>query len=247
VFEPTEQSFTALLLLDTSGSMRNYVANLARAANAFTKQLRPDDQIIVATFSDSKKIQVILEATKKRNFKQEILLQARMGDSYTATFDAVERGIKYMEDFQGRRAIVLFSDGEQNGIKASAKSNLRDAEEQEALIYTIRFGAYPTHQPGYTGYVSKKDRLKLIDKVNGYMQDLAQKTGGRNYQIEEITDLEKTFRTIANELGQQYSLGYYPKQIETGQERQVRRIKVKVRQPNLAVRARESYVVEAKK
>ena len=241
-FEPTFQPFTAMLLLDTSGSMNPYLANLARAANAFLSQLREDDQLIVATFSDSKRIQVLLKPTKKRNFQLKILLKQRIGDGYTATFDAVEGGIKYMKNIQGRRAIILFSDGEQNGISASAKSNLRDAEEQEALIYTIRFGAYPTHQPGYKGDISKKEQLKIIQKVNGYMQGLAHKTGARSYQVDDIGDLEETFSTIAKELGQQFSLGYYPKkQLEPGQRRQ---IKVKVRQPNLVVRARDSYIVE---
>ena len=78
------------------------------------------------------------------------------------------------------------------------------------------------------------------------MQDLAQVTGGRNYQIENIMDLEKTFGLIADELRQQYRLGYYPKQLEAGQKNQVRQIKVKVRQPNLAVRARSSYTVNKK-
>lgn len=244
-FEPTVHPFTALLLIDNSGSMRNYAANLARAANAFVKQMRPDDQLIVATFSDGGQIHVFLEATKKRNLKIRILLQARTGDYFTTTFDAVERGIKYMKNFQGRRAIILFSDGEQYGNKASAKSNLRDAEEQEALIYTIRFGVFPTHQPGYTGYVSKKDQYKLTEKANGYMQGLAQKTGGRSYQVDDIADLEKTFSTVAEELGQQYSLGYYPKkQPEAGQRRQ---IKLKLHPPNLAVRARDSYIGEPAK
>jgi VWFA-related protein len=242
VFEPTVQPFTALLLLDNSGSMRNYMVNLARAADAFVKQMRPDDQLIVATFSDRGHIQVVLEATEKKYLQGRILLQARTGDYFTTTFDAVAHGIKYMKNFQRRRAIILFSDGELYGEHASAKSNLRGAEEQETLIYTIRFGAFPTHQPGYTEYVSNKDRLKLIEKVNGYLQGLAQKTGGRSFQIDEIADLERTFSTVAGELGQQYRLGYYPKkQLEAGQQRQ---IKVKVRQPNLAVRARDSYIVD---
>jgi Ca-activated chloride channel homolog len=242
-FEPTVHAFTALLLLDTSGSMNNYLTDIARAGDAFISQLRADDRLIVATFADSKRIQILLEATKKKDMHTKILLRQRFGDSYTATFDAVERGIKYLKNIQGRRAIVLFSDGEQYGISASAKSNLRDAEEQEAVIYTIRFGAYPTHQPGYTGRVSEKERLKLIEKVNGYMRGLAQKTGGRSYQVNDIEDLKKTFSTIAEELGQQYSVGYYPKkQLEPGQRRQ---IKVKMRQPNIVVQARDSYIVKS--
>ena len=210
-FESTEQSFTVLLLLDNSGSMNDYLPNLARAANVFLKQLRPDDQLIVAAFSDKKQIQIILEATKVKNFQEKISLKPTIGDYFTATFDAVEDGIKYMGKFNGRRAIILFSDGEQYGIKASAKSNFRDAEEQEALIYTLRFGVFPTHQPGYSEYWIKKEQQKLIEKVNFYMQGLAQKTGGRSFEINVISDLETTFAQVANELGQQHRIGYYPK------------------------------------
>lgn len=74
------------------------------------------------------------------------------------------------------------------------------------------------------------------------MQGLAQRTGGRSYQIDYIADLKKTFETVSLELGRQYSLGYYSKkQSEAGQKRQ---IKVKVRRPNLVVLARDSYVVQ---
>ncbi len=251
IFDKVEKPFTILLLIDNSGSMNDYLPNLARAANVFVKQLRPDDQLAVAVFSDKKRIQILLEPTKVKNLQLKISLNKRMGDYFTATFDAVENGIEYMKKFQGRRAIVLFTDGEQYGIKASAKSNFRDAEEQESLIYTIRFGVFPTYQPGYSDYLTKKTKLsqktklKLVEKANFYLQSLSQKTGGRSYEIDNITDLEKTFASVAEELGRQYSLGYYPKeQAQAGQRRQ---IKVKMLQPNLAVRARESYVVESSK
>lgn len=247
VFETIEQPFTVMLLLDSSGSMNNYLVNIANAASAFVKELRPDDQLVVANFSDGGKIQIILEATKKKDFHTKILVQKRMGDRLTTTFDAVKRGIEYMKSFQGRKAIVLFSDGELYGEKASAKSNLRDAEEQEAMIYTLRFGEYPTYQPGYTGYFDKKAYDKLVEKVNNYMQGLALASGGRSYQIEKVEDLEETFAYVAAELRLQYSLGYYPKQIEKGQIKQIRQIKVKVNQPNLAVRSRNSYSIQPQK
>jgi VWFA-related protein len=277
LFEPTVKPFTALLLFDNSGSMRNYIGDLARAANAFVKQMRLDDELIVATFSDKGKIQIILEATKKRNLQQNILFKARIGDSFTTTFDAVEKGIEYIKSFQGRKAIVLFSDGELYGTRASAKSNLRDAEEQEALIYTIRFGAYPTHQPGYVssrttgriaepGFLGDRDRFgnsdiisendlatlgksstakredlaKLVEKVNSYMNDLAQRTGGRSFHIDEVANLEAAFRAVAGELGQQYVLGYSSHSPGKGGER--RKISVKVNMPNVAVRSRNEVI-----
>jgi VWFA-related protein len=235
LFEPTERPFTALLLFDTSGSMSKYLENSASAATAFIKQLRPEDTIIIATFNDRSKINIRLQATKKRDLKPPGFILAadlpRSLPAYTTTFDAVEDGIKYMKDFPGRRAILLFADGEQYGKDASAKSNLRDAEEQEALIYTIRFGDYSIG--------------RFFKNANNYMQSLAQKTGGRAYQITDITDLKKMFLSVVEELGKQYHLGYYPKNPpKAGQKR---KIKVKTNQTNLVVRSRIDYVVGSSK
>jgi VWFA-related protein len=70
---------------------------------------------------------------------------------------------------------------------------------------------------------------------------LADRTGGRLYQANDTRQLAGAFSRIAEELRRQYTLGYYPKStnIGNGEERQIR---VRVRQPNLAVKARNSYV-----
>jgi len=73
------------------------------------------------------------------------------------------------------------------------------------------------------------------------LRKLSQITAGQNFQIEEISDLAKTFGGVADESGRRYNLGYYPKHSATGQKRQIRQIKVKVRQPNLVIRARSNY------
>lgn len=238
-FEPTEQPFTILLLLDVSGSMEAYLGNLAFAANIFVRKLRPDDKLIAVTFSDQ--INILLEPTKIKDFEGRIKLKQKLREGDTVLYDAVDRALKKMRKIQGRKAIVLFSDGVGTGL-ATAKGTIRTAEEQEALIYTIKFGTDPVEPPSY---VSKKSYFKRVEEIEGYMRDLAVKTGGRNYQIEAISDLEKTFGAIADELGQQYSLGYYPK--TEGKKGERRQIKVKVRQPNLAVQARNGYVVGSNK
>ena len=79
------------------------------------------------------------------------------------------------------------------------------------------------------------------DRADHYLHALADKTGGRLYQANDTTQLAAAFTRIAEELRRQYSLGYYPKTDNSeGNER--RQIRVKVRQPNLAVKARDSYV-----
>ncbi|HAF24248.1 MAG TPA: hypothetical protein DCK93_15305 [Blastocatellia bacterium] len=83
------------------------------------------------------------------------------------------------------------------------------------------------------------------ERADKYLHELAEKTGGRLNQANDPAQLAQAFSTIAEELRRQYSLGYYPQNypqpsaVQSGERRQ---IKVRVHQPNLAVRARDSYV-----
>lgn len=239
-FAPVEQPFMILFLLDTSGSMSYRMEDLGHAANVFVNQLRPDDKLIAIAFADFP--WVLVQATKISELQKGIKLRQRTDQKNTMIYDAVDDALKRIKKLKGRKAIILFSDGYGSGISATAKGNLRDVEEQDALIYTVQFNTLRAEPPPS---VNVKEYLKKIEEGNNYMRALAEKTGGRYYQIENISDLEKTFGLVADELRRQYSLGYYPKQrLEAGQRRQV---KVKVRLPNLVVRARDSYIVKPSK
>lgn len=240
LFETVEQPITVFLLLDVSGSMVYHLTQLTNASNVFANELRPNDQLIAATFGEE--IKLLLPLIKVKDLQKGIKLRPMATYRDTMVYDAVEFAQKKMKKISGRKAIVLFSDGVGSGLSASAKSNLRDAEEQEALIYTVQFAFSP---PIRHGNINEKMFDKWGAKASIYMKNLAAKTGGRPYQIEKITDLEKTFRLIAEELRQQYSLGYYPKQ--TGKDGERRAIKVRVNVPNVAVRARDNYIVESSK
>lgn len=244
-FESVEKPFTIFVLLDVSGSMTYEIGNLTNAANTFLGQLRDDDLLTAATFDDwidiLFKVSSVKEIRKGKNFRLRVA--ASRGD--TMVYDAVDYALEKVKKIRGRKAIILFSDGKGSGYNASAKSNLRDAEEQEALIYTIQFNTFVVPS-GYVINKEESDRIKQrLALANWYMGELAQKTGGRHFHLEDIADLEKTFGMIADELGQQYSLGYYPNnQAKTGQRQ---KIKVKIKQPNLVVKARDSYIVGTNK
>jgi Ca-activated chloride channel family protein len=242
-FESYSEPITVLLLLDASGSMVPHFPRLAEAVSSFINQLQPEDNVMIATFVDDSKINILVN-DKKKFLNGRIALTPKPGDHFTTTFDAVERGLKLMRSAKGRRrAMVLFSDGELFGWKASAKSNIRDAEEQDALIYTIRFGEYPTHQPGYdNSLLTEREKRSIRKKVDDYMMGLAAATGGRGFEVDQIAQLGSTFGEIAAELGRQYTLGYYPQAFSRRGER--RQIKVTVDRPNVAVRSRTSYVLD---
>jgi Ca-activated chloride channel homolog len=78
------------------------------------------------------------------------------------------------------------------------------------------------------------------DLGNQYLLELANSTGGREYHADSLQNMSYAFANVAEELRRQYSIGYYPKRpAQAGERRQIR---VRARQPNLAVRARDSYI-----
>ena len=241
-FEPVSQPLTVFLLLDNSGSMNSRLNELAKASNNFVNQLRPDDQIIVALFDNW--VDVVNKGSSIKDLQNNVIDVRRKDDPLpiTVVYDAVEFALKKARKIRGRKAIILFSDGVGSGYSASAKSNLRDAEEGESLIYTIQFNTYSEIAPQK---VYKKEYYKKLKVADAYMQNLAQITGGRRFQVKDVSNLKETFKKIADELGQQYRIGYYPK--DAGKKGERRQIKVKVNIPNTAVRSRDSYIVGANK
>ena len=233
-FEPVDRPFTVLLLLDISGSMSTRLQDLVRAANIFVSKLRPDDRLIAATFVDT--LHVVLKATRVDQITT-IKVRPHRGERSTMIYDAVDDALNIMKKIHGRKAIVLFSDGIGTGVFATAKGTLQRAEEQEAIIYTVQFNTASREAPPY---ISRKAYLKELEEANTYMKELASRTGGRSFQIENISDLGQTFGQVADELRRQYSLGYYPQSKNGSSQR--RSIKVKVLRPGAIVRARDSYV-----
>ena len=83
------------------------------------------------------------------------------------------------------------------------------------------------------------------ERADEYLNEMANRTGGQLYKADSTANLAAAFSNIAGELRQYYSLGYYPKDAAKVGKR--RKIKVRVNQPNLVVRARDGYVVGKKK
>lgn len=240
VFAPAEQPFTVFFLMDVSPPMISYKENLERAVNGFISQLRPDDQLITASFFQFAEVNPATKVSELRGeIKPKIKHETECLPKYL--YDAVDNALNRMKKISGRKAIVLFSDG-CCGVEfsATAKGTLRKAEEQDALIYTVQFGTVRAVEPPRN--VDRKSYFEKIEQIDGYMKDLAQKTGGRYYRVADISNFATSFRPVADELRRQYRLGYYPKgKLEAGQRRE---IKVRVRSANLVVRARDSFTVD---
>jgi VWFA-related protein len=268
-FASVDKPFSLVLMLDTSGSTRFRLDEIQDAAITFVNQLRQGDRVMVVSFDDQ--VRVLTEFTSDRYRLRDAIRQTRPGDG-TKLYDAVDLVMNQrLDSVPGRKAIVLFTDGvDTTSRHASYASNIRDAEELDALIYPVQYNTYSdqgggSNLPGggrwpnsnadilgqILGGIFRKgggssggggvgNSRREYDLANRYLRELAASTGARGYQADSTQNLASAFANIAEELRRQYSLGYYPKTPARAGER--RQIKVRVNQPDLAVRTRDSYI-----
>lgn len=278
-FSSVDKPFSVVLMIDTSGSTRMRLDAIQDAAITFTNQLRSDDRVMIVAFDDQ--IRVLSPFTSDRGRLRDAIRRTEPGDG-TKLYDAVDLVMnQHLSNISGRKAIVLFTDGvDTTSRHASYASNVRDAEELDALVYPVQYDTYmdmsrgggggggwpgagrmPTSPidilgqilgggrnrgggggggwPGNRGGGPGTSRQEY-EVANRYLHDLADKTGARLYEADFNQNLSTVFGNVAEELRRQYSLGYYPKRpAQAGERRQIR---VRVNQPNLAVRTRDSYV-----
>jgi VWFA-related protein len=149
-FASTEKPFTVALVIDTSASTRFKLEEIQDAAISFVNQLRPDDRVMVVSFDD--KIHVWTQPTNDRAAMRDAILRTRIG-SGTRLYDAVDQVIhQQLSRIEGRKAIVLFTDGVDTTSKhASYESTVRDAEEFDALIYPVEYNTYGDMGGGWPG------------------------------------------------------------------------------------------------
>jgi VWFA-related protein len=258
-FGTSENPFTVILLIDVSPSTEYKIDEIQQAAIAFVDQLKPQDSVMVIQFAE--RVSVLAETTNDRQKIYKAIKRTGFGGG-TSLYDAVDTSLgKRLKKIEGRKAIVLFTDGvDTTSSGASYESTLRDAEESEAMIFPIYYNTFLSSRGIGTGGVMSVPPTLGIPPLGGgqntgsssaeytrgraYLTELASATGGRVFRPESTPGgLTAAFEGIAEELRRQYSIGYYPQtEGETGQRKQ---IKVRVNRPKLVIRSRDSYIVGA--
>ncbi len=217
-FSNVDQAFSVVLLIDTSGSTSPFLDQIKSAAKAFVEQLRPSDTIRPVYFHGEIKSLSSAGINDPAEFEKAIdRIEAGPPNMGTRLYDAVDFGLNSLRSAAPRKAIVLLTDGENTWGKATMKSTLREAEESDVVVYTVQ----------YADFVPQK-----------YLQQLAEKTGGRYFRGGDSNMMRQAFVEIAAELRRQYVLGY---RLNEGTKNGMRTIKVKVDRKHVAVRARGFY------
>ncbi len=247
-FETIDKPFTVTLMLDVSDSTKADLQDIQAAALAFIDELHADDRAIIVVFD--KQMFTINEPTSDRQLLTQAVQKVKTGGG-TALYDAVTSVINGKHGrAPGRKAIVMLTDGiDTSSDKSTYDNTLALAAEQYALIYPIQYNSVKelsakANNDGYFPSVtyttpSGEPLHKAYERGTRYLQRLAQTSGGRFHFADSVKNLRQSFALIAQELRQQYSLSYYPKNQSVTSAK--RRIKVEVRVPDAVVHARESY------
>lgn len=269
-FASVSQPFTVVLMIDTSPSTQYKIEEIRSAAITFVNQLRTNDAVMVVSFDRSYRVltrptnnrRALTSAIRRAQFGDGTSL-------YDAVNRTIDNELRRMSG--RKAVVLFTDGVDTTSNRSSYDSTVLKAEEADALIYPIRYDTssqYSSRRRG-RGYPPRRRSTGSIlgDILAGivlggrggasiggagqsreeyargkeYLKELAQLTGGRMFEADTTYNLDAAFRSIAEELRRQYSLGYYPE--ETGEDGERRRIRVRVKRPALVVRTKRSYIV----
>jgi Ca-activated chloride channel homolog len=228
-FDNDVQPITVVVMLDTSGSMTGSISLLKSAAEQFLLRLLPKDKGRVGAFND--KIQFSARFTGNRDELVSELKDLDYGNG-TRLWDAVSASLDELQGIEGRRVILIFTDGDDTQSKARLGTVIERARADEVMVYSIGLES---------NYFNGQRQVK--SKPDGGLKKIADETGGGYFELEKTADLAPTFTRVAQELHSQYVLGFVPTLLDN----KVHKLTIRMKQPGMTARARRSYLADPDK
>jgi VWFA-related protein len=254
LFESGLQPITVVLMLDRSGSMMGNFNLVRSAAEQFVSQLLPADKARIGSFAN--RIQVDpREFTSSQHDLIQILRTELQEAGPTPLWNAVNVAITALQHQDGRRVVLVFTDGVDHPVgsnNVSLRDVIRHAEEEDVMVFAVglasrmgfggrggRRGPGGGPPPTYPGSVFGGGRQSQeMEKPDPGLPRIAVATGGGYFELTSANNLSATFTRIADELHRQYALAFIPAKFDG----KTHKLEVKLRDPFLTARARKTYV-----
>lgn len=229
IFDNKPTPITVVVMLDTSGSMTMALDLVKDAAEQFVLRLEPGDQAQVGEFNDKIRFHPGTFVDDRDQLIYALKNDIDFGDP-TRLWDAVDQSIDKLEGMDGRRVVLVFTDGDDDASKVGVGDVTERARQKDVMVYAI--GLDNEYSNGVQMVRSKPDhRLK----------GLAAETGGGFFELKRTADLGDTFTRVAEELHSQYVLGFTPETLDG----KVHKLDVRVKKSGMNARARKSYLAPA--
>jgi Ca-activated chloride channel family protein len=258
-FQISRVPVNVVLLLDASGSVAGAISSLREAAMSFLDQLSPEDKVSVMEFHSD--IELLQDWTSKADdvrhalswrFKPGMVRTSEGHTQYglTALYDAIYSAAdEQLGKVQGRKAIVLLTDGDDTSSKLSYQQALAGVIQSGAMVYVVSkaqqfLAEIRAASGGKLGRVlgtgAQADRfIAEFQEAERIMTDLCTRSGGRIYSPLHDEEMKAVYAQVAQELKNQYIVTYLPKNDQ--RDGRLRQVKVFLTRSGYAARTREGY------
>jgi Ca-activated chloride channel family protein len=210
------------LLIDHSGSMKPRMEATRKAASEFLKRIiKPSDRAFVAGFSfDPSAVAPFVSDVGSLDQQVRAIPDAEGG---TSLYDAIITGLYRFRTLQGRKALIILTDGEDTTSRISYDEMLTYARAARVPLYFIGIGLG-------IGDIAGTNKMK----------SLAAETGGVSYFIKDVKKLDQTYAQLEKDLRSQYLLAYNTESMKT--DKNYRTVEVKVDRPDARVRTIRGFL-----
>jgi VWFA-related protein len=220
---------TVGLLVDTSGSQVDVLGDELKASVTFFDQILREDMDQAFLMSFDIRDYLLQSVTSRRSPLEGSLrilydgLKSRREIDGTVLYDVIfDAAENFMKKYQGRKALVLLTDGEDTASHSSFDHAVEACQRADTVVYAIGLGAG-------------------LARGGAVLQSLSEKTGGHFFAVTGKHSAEEIYQTIEEELRSQYNLGYVPPSNAGKNRSGFHKIRVTVDRPGMSVRTREGY------
>lgn len=234
------------MLFDNSASVR-IARDFERVAaiRFFRRVIRPDrDMAALFTFADYTRLEQAMTRDVEALTRAISFIPEPQGA--TALLDGVIKAAAYLRPTNGRRVIVIVSDGDDtySNLKTTLEDVVKVLQINDCQVYVVKTTDFENYKR--TGVRGGNANTRVL-AAEHRMNELAEQTGGSVFSPLDEDEMGAAFTQIAAELSQQYVLSYYPEEEEAAEAGELRSIVVGVKKkPRLTIRARKGYYVPKK-
>jgi Ca-activated chloride channel family protein len=187
-FESNSMRLSCAILLDTTGSMADALPTVKNSVLRMINELRADDNVAVYSFNTG--LYRLVDFTTDKAAAKQAVLRTRAAGS-TALFDAISEVARDITRWTGKKAIVVFTDGDDNASLLNARAAVRRAKTAGVPVYAIAEGE------------ALKSKALLTE-----LKDIAEMTGAQFYQAKKAKEIDPIFQEISADLQHTYMLAY---------------------------------------
>jgi Ca-activated chloride channel family protein len=201
-FEAETSDLTCAVLLDTTGSMQGALPSVKNAVSELLGKMREGDSVGIFGFNST--LVTLQDFTGDRAAARRAVLRTRAAGA-TALFDSIAEVARNIASHKGKKAIVLFTDGDDNASGLTADAAIKRVLETGVPVYAVAEG-----------------EARKSSQLRRQLRQIAERTGGFSYEAKSAGDIEKVFRDIQGELKHLYLLTYRPPDADQSKWRTIR-------------------------